>query len=43
MPIAHPPPGGLFGSDGDAEADGLADADGLYDDDAELDGLIEGD
>ena len=43
VPRCHPPPGGLFGSDGDADADGLAEADGLYDDDAELDGLIDGD
>ena len=33
VPICHPPPGGLFGSDGDADAEGLRDAD------AELDGL----
>jgi len=37
IPICHPPPGGLFGSDGDADADGLRDADGLMD----ADGLID--
>ena len=37
IPICHPPPGGLFGSDGDADAEGLIEADGLSD----ADGLID--
>jgi hypothetical protein len=35
VPMAHPPPGGLYGRDGDADADGLRDRD------AELDGLMD--
>ena len=35
VPICHPPPGGLYGRDGDADADGLRDSD------AELDGLVD--
>ena len=33
--MVHPPPGGLCGRDGDADADGLRDRD------AELDGLMD--